>query len=235
MLLAYRTPADSVAHLVPAGLELITHGGWAFWNVVACRLEAMRPSGCPRWIGRDCRQVAYRLYVRAHVAEGEVLEGLCFVRTDVDSRAMCLLGNQLTDFRFHRTAIRLSADSAGLSVMVSDPVSVGDAEIMARCGESTLAPDSCFESYAQACRFLKYQPLALSTDRDGLRVRLAEVLRCETDWCESPLEVIDARFAFFEHLGQDEIRLELATRVAPIEYCWRLGASRPSARYDARG
>ena len=41
-LLSYSTPADSVRHLVPQGLDLVTHRGRAFWNVVLCHVLDMR-------------------------------------------------------------------------------------------------------------------------------------------------------------------------------------------------
>ena len=41
VLLSYRTPTDSVRGLLPPGLELRTHNGFAFWNIVVCRVERM--------------------------------------------------------------------------------------------------------------------------------------------------------------------------------------------------
>jgi len=225
VLLAYRTPAASVAHLLPNGLELVTHGQWAFWNIVACRVEAMRPILCPRWMGSSYLHVAYRLYVRAH-AQSEVLDGLYFVRSDADSLPVRLLGNALTDFRFHKATIALLVDGEGVLLSVKGTLnSAGDAGLRAVFGTPTLASDSCFESYAQAQRFLKYRPIALSPDRRGRRIRVAEVSRDESAWRESPLSVSDARWAFFDRLAQRDVRLELATRVEPLDYRWRLGRS----------
>ena len=44
-----------------------------------------------------------------------------------------------------------------------------------------------------------------------------------------PLEVVTARWPFLESLGQRDIFLELATRVAPSDYRWRLGRTLPVA------
>ena len=96
LLLAYRTPAQNVRHLVPRGLELDTVGDYAFWNVVACTVQDMRPSLLPAACGVDYHHVAYRLYVKGHVAgedngagdaggaDSRTLRGLYFVRSDRD-------------------------------------------------------------------------------------------------------------------------------------------------------
>lgn len=223
VLLAYRTPAASVAHLLPGGLELVTHGQWAFWNIVACRVESMRPTFFPRWMGNSYIHVAYRLYVRAN-AQAEVLEGLYFVRSDADNLSVCLLGNRATDFRFHKAVIRLSVSDEAVSLSTSGTrEGAGDAELRAGVGEPTLTSESCFESYAFARQFLKYRPLALSPDRRGRRIKVAEVFRDESAWRESPLVVSKARWGFFDSLAQHDAQLELATRVEPLDYRWTLG------------
>jgi hypothetical protein len=109
VLLSYRTPAAHVRHLVPPPLELVTRGPWAFWNVVACRVERMRPRGAPRWAGVCYHHVAYRLLVRAPGLgpDGRDLEGLYFVRSDADHSLITRGGNVASDFQFHRAEIDL--------------------------------------------------------------------------------------------------------------------------------
>ena len=115
VLLSYRTPAEHVRRLVPRGLELMTHGGFAFWNVVACRVVAMRPRRLPAVAGMSFHQVAYRLYVRA----GEE-SGLYFVRSDVDSKFVATTGNWMTDFRFHPATVRRRHEPGAIRYDVTD-------------------------------------------------------------------------------------------------------------------
>ena len=75
---------------------------------------------------------------------------------------------------------------------------------------------------------LKYRPLGLSSGRDG-RLKLAEALRDEEKWREAPVEVLTAHWGFFQHLGQGDLHLERAIRVAPVDYRWRLGRWLPGA------
>ena len=74
---------------------------------------------------------------------------------------------------------------------------------------------------------LKYRPVAFAPDGPARRVRLAEVFRDERRWEEKPVSVVDARFEFFETLGQDDLVLERAIMVAPLDYRWRLGRRLP--------
>ncbi|MCI0486663.1 MAG: DUF2071 domain-containing protein [Blastocatellia bacterium] len=225
ILLAYRAPVSSVIDLIPDGLELVTRDGWAFWNIVACRIESMRPAGLPGPFGVSYHHVAYRLYVRAETAGGEIVEGLYFVRSDADKFLMSKAGNLLSDFRFHTANISLTVVEDRFTLDVRDSSGgAGDAHFSARSSEDArLSDDSCFASFDEAARFLKYRPLGLSCDADRRWLKVAEVFRDESRWDEKPLSVTDARWSFFDHMNQRDVQLELATRVAPIAYRWRLG------------
>lgn len=223
LLLAYRTPANNVRHLLPKGLELVTRGDFAFWNLVVCRVERMRPTGFPGWCGVSYVHVAYRLYVRAPLANGEILDGLYFVRSDADDALLSWAGNLVSDFKFHPAKIHLesSAQNCGLRVTSGGG---GDALLkISFDANQVLSKDSCFPTYAEASHFLKYRPIGLSSDASGKQLKLAEVFRNEKDWRETPIGMIEAKWGFLERLGQNEIQLELGTRVAPIHYRWRLG------------
>ena len=232
ILLAYRTPVSSVSRLVPRGLELVTRGDWAFWNIVACRIDGMRPAGAPRLLGVSYHHVAYRLYVRAAIAGGQIIEGLYFVRSDADHCLMAKAGNLLTDFCFHPAKIALTANESRLTLSVQNsPGGAGNARLSVELnGEPIAYPDSCFDSPDEAGRFLKYRPFGLSRDAKGTWLKVAEVLRDESEWNEMPLRVTDAEWSFFESLNQRDVRLEHATCVAPIAYRWRLGRREKPAK-----
>ena len=253
LLFSYRTPARSVRHLVPASMELETRDGWAFWNVVACHVEAMRPAGAPARLGVGYHHVAYRLHVRARTAAGETLRGLYFVRSDADSGLVGGFGNWLTHFRFHRADVELSrlqpppkagappADVLTLAVQGrgrAEESDAGEADALVRVaagadgrGAAPTPPfGSPFASPEEAAEFLKYCPLGVAVDLDGRYFELADVVRDESKWREHPVRVIEAHWNFFRRLGQDELHLERATRVEPLEYRWRLGRRLPVAQ-----
>jgi hypothetical protein len=187
----------------------------------------MRPQGVPRPFGISYFHIAYRLYVRALTEAGEVIDGLYFVRSDADSLLVSEAGNLASDFRFHGARIKQSVDSNRL---LFEARSLSDDEGDARLSvdltdEPRLSPDSCFASMNEAKQFLKYRPLGLSVAGNFLKV--AEVFRDESRWTESPVAVREARWMLFERLGQKCVSLELATRVSPIDYRWRLGRREP--------
>ena len=90
--LTYRTPSDTVRDLLPSGLELVTRGPWAFWNVMGCRVEKLRPAGLPALCGLTYHHVAYRLRVQAMNDRAEVVRGLYFTRSEVDAKAVSMSG-----------------------------------------------------------------------------------------------------------------------------------------------
>lgn len=215
-LLAYATPPESVRDLLPRGLELDVHEGRAFWNVVVSKVDKMRPLGAPRALGNSYVHVAYRLYAKARTREG-TLDGLHFVRSDVDHALMALVGNRMTDFRFHRADVSWREADEGRTLAVDVSGTKG------RAGDARLRLDLRAKDAPMPPPYLKYRPLGLSLDASGRRVRLAEVFRDESRWREEPVRVVEARWGLFEKLGQKEARLVGATRVAPLDYRWRLG------------
>ena len=224
LLLAYRTPALSVRHLLPAGLELMTHGPWAFWNVVVCEVEKMRPMHMPALSGINYQHVAYRLYVKAATQTQGRLRGLHFLRSDANHCLIAKGGNLMSDFRFHGATINIQATRNTFNATIDDTSNgEGNARVRARRGEAALTADSCFDSYEQARAMLKYQPLGLSVSSDGRWLKLAEVFRDEDAWHESTVQVEEASFSFFDQMKQRDLYLELATRIAPLAYRWQLG------------
>lgn len=228
VLLSYRTPAESVRPLLPSGFELITRESdgrtWAFWNLVVCRVERMRFAGAPAATGLSYHHVAYRLNSRVKLAGGEDRRGLLFTRSDADRRLVVWGGNGASDFGFHRARVELARDGPQLRAKVRSKDRQGDAELeVDLAAEPALLPGSIFGTMEEARTFLKYEPIGLAPGPRGRTVRLAEVFREERVWEEHPVHVSSARWEYLARLGQNDIVLELATRVAPIDYRWRLG------------
>lgn len=248
VLLSLRTPAEAVERLVPRPLELVTVEAsgerWAFWNVVACHIERMRPAGVPAAFGLSYHHVAYRLLVRAPTPTRTPtrptptagwLDGLYFTRSDVDSRPVAWGGAMVSDFRFHAARVRMEARDERWVVIVEGEAPLR-LEIDPR-GEAGLAEGSVFGSVEEARRVLKYRPVSMAparvgrvgVGRDGRMLRLAEVVRDESAWRERAVRVLRAEFG--GDTGGTPLPLrngggatvELCTLVEPIDYRWRLG------------
>ena len=149
------------------------------------------------------------------------LQGLYFLRSDVDSRLISCAGDVLTDFRFHRAAIELKEQNGTIIAEVASKDEGGCASITVD-SVGAHAPDTgLFKDSQERERLLKYHPLGLAIGRRG-ELRLAEVFRDESAWRENAVAVVSARWGFFDAQEQAHLRLERATRVVPLDYKWRI-------------
>ncbi|MCC6677213.1 MAG: DUF2071 domain-containing protein [Phycisphaerales bacterium] len=228
VLVWYRTPAESVRSMAPAGFELMTveSGGrvWAFWNIVVCRVERMRPGGWPGALGVSYHHAAYRLMVSVSLEGGPAQRGLYFLRSDADNSLMAWGGNLTSDFKFNRARVELGEAEGRLRAKVRSKDRKANAELeIDPAAQPEPVPGSIFGSLDEARKVLKYEPMGLAPGPRARKVRLAEVFRDESAWDERAVQVVSARWEYLARLGQNDIVLELATRVAPIDYRWRLG------------
>jgi uncharacterized protein YqjF (DUF2071 family) len=224
-LLSYAVPVARARVHVPRGLECVSVGDSAFLNIVVCRVDRMRPAHAPRLLGATYWHVAYRLQVRARLADGRAIEGLYFLRSDVDRRLFGAMGNVFTDFRFWTSRVQVEASSEGLDLRIDRTHGApADARLsIRRAQRDGLVAGSCFASIAERDAKLRYMPFGLSVASDGRRLCVAEVHRDESAWREEPVEVVTSDWPYARHLGFDAPRLERAIRVATIDYRWRLG------------
>ncbi|HYM60925.1 MAG TPA: DUF2071 domain-containing protein [Thermoanaerobaculia bacterium] len=219
--LTYHTPAPVAARFVPSPLELVTHNGFAFWNIVVARLRSMRPKGIPEPLGIDYWHIGYRLLVRLHTG-AEQLEGLHFVRSECDRMLLTMAGNLLTDFRFHTAQIDVAESGDHVFVRVGSAQGAGTQADFVRGAQAPLPSDSAFGSLAEAEARLRYTPRAISV-RNGV-ANILDVARDESQWRTSPVTIEHARWRFF---GDVEARPELAFEIAPMEYQWNRGRDVP--------
>ncbi len=224
VLLTYRTPAERVARLLPPGLTLTTRGPWAFWNIVLCRVRAIRLAGAPAALGIDYHHVAYRLMVHALADNAERLHGLYFVRSDADHRFITALGNRMSDFRFHLSRITLDADDQRVDLTIDGDVASRVTVSDAGAAALTRPTGSCFPTPLDAAEFCCYRPRALAVH--GGHAVLTEVRRDPAAWHETPVSVSDAHWGLFDQLDQRDAALEWAVRVDPVDYRWTLGRRR---------
>lgn len=217
-LFTYRTPARLARSLLPQPLEPVTHAGYAFWNIVVCHISAMRPRHFPAFLGIGYWHLAYRLYVRLPLAQNKAIEGLYFLRSECDHRVMELLGNLLTDFRFHAAQLWIQQDQEALEIHVESP----DAPAYARLLPDVAPqhdPRSAFASLDEAAAFLKYKPYGISVDQAG-RANVVHITRDESAWRSRLVRVAAADWAFF--CSQD-VEPEICYEVEPIFYQWDRG------------
>jgi hypothetical protein len=206
-LFVHRVPVEDVRVLLPAPLELVTHGGFAFWNVVVCRLTNMRPFPLPAAFGIGYWHVAYRLHARL---AGKI-EGLYFVGSECDRTLVTWSGNLLTDFRFRTARIRVEASERSVDG------SVGAARFrIDRTSTPAFADGSPFATLDEAAQALEYPPRALCPTDDG-SVSVVQVRRDPAAWRWRNVAATEARWVL---PGLAEAPLELCYEIEPIDYRW---------------
>jgi hypothetical protein len=205
-LFVHRVPVEDSRALLPAPLALVTHGGFAFWNVVVCRLVNMRAFPLPAACGIGYWHVAYRLH--AKVAE---LEGLYFVGSECDRALVTWAGNLLTDFRFRTARIRVEANERTVDG------AVGAARFrIDRTATPTLAEGSPFATIEEGAQALEYPPRAICPTDDG-GVSAVQVRRDPAAWRWRNVVATEARWTLPGLAGAP---LELCYEVEPIDYLW---------------
>ncbi|WP_227624923.1 DUF2071 domain-containing protein [Fimbriimonas ginsengisoli] len=209
-LFTFRVDPANVAHLLPTPLELVEHGGFAFFNVVVSRLTHMRPAPLPAAVGIGYWHVAYRLYARF----GEI-EGLYFLRSDANSPLMVGAGNMLTDFRFHLATVGATRPD-GQSPSELHSFADGARLRIALTGDPPqLSSGSPFETLDQAADFLKYKPAALFSHPGSVDV--LRITRDESAW-KARLRAFRVEEASF--LEPYDAIPEIAYEMEPIDYQW---------------
>jgi hypothetical protein len=130
----------------------------------------------------------------------------------------------LTDFRFHAARVLSENDDSTLRARVEAMTGGATASLVVRPNASdSLAAGSPFVSLEERERVLKYATFGLSLSMSKPYVRVTEVIRNEALWEEEAVEVEVADWSYPRSLGLSDSRLVRATRIAPIDYRWRIG------------
>ena len=224
-LFTFATPEQAARKLLPLELEPVVHRGAAFWNVVICHIQAMRPLGAPAAFGLSYWHAAYRLYVRCYPEGQAPVEGLYFLRSDCNNPLIGAAGNLLTDFHFHTARITADMGADQTRLRIDSPDAPARA-VLDHTAAAVLPADSVFGSLEEAAAFLKYQPCGISVPELGT-VNLVRIRRDESAWRSRLVHVREAEWAFF---ADHEVRPEICYQVEPIRYVWERGVTLPAGR-----
>lgn len=223
-LFTWRTPEAAARALLPAPLEPVTHRGFAFWNVVVCQMQGLRPAPLPAEIGIGYWHIAYRLHARARLESGDIAEGLYFVRSDCDRRLVAAAGNLLTRFRFHTANVSVQIEEKSVDGKIAVPGASAHFRLRDQPPPG-LTPGSPFASLEGAAEFLKYKPCALAP-AGPKRVEIVRVRRNESAWRYRVVTIKESAWEFFT--GHD-VAPEICYAIEPIDYEWARGELRRAA------
>ena len=223
LTLTYALPEQTLAPLLPPGLELETVNGQGFVAVALVQTEDLRPSHLPHAIGQDFFLAGYRIFTRFKTGSGRSLRGLRILRSDTDRVLMAAGGNLLTHYNYHRCTVAIDASDEAIDVAVRSADGAGDLEISARPREHTLPPGSPFGSIREALRFAGPLPFTFDYERETHAIIAIQASRAH--WHPEPVAVEVKRISFFD---QPPFRgvvpvLAAAFHVSNIDYRWERG------------
>jgi hypothetical protein len=224
-LISLAVDPGALGPLLPAGLDLLTHRGTAFWNIVVCRVRRLRLLGAPGLFGLTYWHVAHRLHVAATARSARRWQGLFFLRSDIDRAILTAPGNWLTDFRFHGVGMRIDERPGWFRLEMGrndNSLASGSIEIDRNGGAPADSPLP-FDSLEEREKILRYTPSGLAVDPAARVLRIAEVDRDERRWRESPVALVHCEFSYLQDHLHGQARVVRATEVAPIDYVWTLG------------
>jgi hypothetical protein len=223
LVLTYAFPGDLLEPLLPPGLALDAYGEHGFVAVATVQTERLRPSFLPRAAGLDFFLTGYRIFVRAERTPS--LRGLYILRSDADRRAMVVLGNLLTHYRYRLAEVSCSARNGSLEIRVSTPGREADLQVVADLNSrpAPLPQHSPFDDVAAARRFAGPLPYTFDYERPSRSIIAVRAVRQHWDPQPVAVEVRKATFFASPPFTDAEPVLANAFYVDSVDYRWERG------------
>ena len=223
LVLTYAYPGNLLEPLLPPGLALDARGEHGFVAVATVQTERLRPSFLPPTIGLDFFLTGYRIFVR--VARTPSLRGLYILRSDADRRAMVVLGNLLTHYRYRLAHASCVERNATLEIRVCTSGHEADLHVVADLNSrpAALPEHSPFTDLADARRFAG--PLPYTFDYEYASGSIIAVRAAREQWDPQPIavEVRQATFFASPPLTAAVPVLANAFYVSDVDYRWERG------------
>jgi len=235
LVLTYAYRPDVLAPLLPPGLTLDTHEGFAFLAIALVDTQGLRPTWVPAPLGQDFFLSGYRIFTRLRTQAGRTLRGLRIVRSDADRRLMVTSGNLFTHYRYRKCEASMREAGQRLEVEVRTPSAEADLQVSADLGAHPAAPPagSPFRDLREARMFAGPLPFTFDYEAETHSIVVIEGQR--EQWDPQPVAVEVRRNTFLERppFGAHPRLLANAFHVHDVPYRWRPGVLEPLPREAA--
>ncbi|MGE3308935.1 MAG: DUF2071 domain-containing protein [Limisphaerales bacterium] len=233
ILVNYRVRPEVLERWVPRPFRVKVLRGWGLAGVCLIRLESVRPSWLPAWLGLASENAAHRVAVEWDGEDGPH-DGVFIPRRETGSILNHLAGGRLfpgasgaADFQCRETPDRI-----GLEMRAGD----GKASLRVVVEPTEAWPEgSVLGSLDEASKFFRGGCRGWSPTRDGRGFEGTE-LEPET-WSMTPLKVVDLKSAYFEDVRRfppGTVELDSAILMRGIAHTWRDLGRMPAARSARR-
>ena len=225
LVLTYGFPKQLLEGLLPPGLMLDTHRGFAFLAIAMVQTEALRPAFLPAWFGHDFFLTGYRIFARYRTRAGRTLRGLRMVRSDTDNRLMAFFGNRLTHYNYRVAEASLKEDSQRLQIEIKTVGAKSDLHVAADLTSraAPLPAGSPFADLHEARLFAGPLPFTFDYETETHSIVIIEGVR--KNWKPQPIRIEVFKNTFFDKapFNQATPILANAFHVENISYSWQRG------------
>lgn len=210
---------------LPEGLELDEFADHGFIAIALVQTRSLRLAGTPKWLGHDFFLSGYRIFSRYQTSTRRRLRGLRILRSDADSRLMCLGGNLLTHYNYHRVEVSTERNRDTLRIAVQSADGTGDLSLTANLLAATELPEGSIFPDVKKAR-LYAGPLPFTFDYEKQTHSIIRIEGVREEWRPRLVQVQVDKVTFFEKGPFALINrppLVSAFFLENINYSWKRG------------
>jgi hypothetical protein len=220
MLVNYTVDPSVMAAFLPPPFRPKLHREQAIAGICLIRLEEIRPSGFPAWLGISSENAAHRVAVVWTNAAGAEQEGVFIPRRDTGSRLNQWAGGRIFPGEHHFAKFDVADDGQRIDFTMRS----GDAKVSVKlrgCASAAWPVDAHFSSLAEASRFFESGSLGYSVTSeagrfDGLTLRTHR-------WEVGALELEHVQSSFFSDrtlFPEGSVKFDHALIMRDIPHEW---------------
>jgi len=223
ILINYRVDPDVLARELPAPFRPRVYRGHSLVGICLIRLESLRPTWLPSWLGVSSENAAHRAAVEWD-ENGVPHSGVFIRRRDSDSWLNSALGGRLFPGIHHRAQFEVHAEACEKLNRIEMRVESDDGATRISLAGKRAAEfprDSIFPSLAEASAFYESGGLGYSATSDPDRFDGLEL--CCQEWKAEPLEIEHVSSSYFDDASifpPGSIAFDNALLMRDIEHEW---------------
>ena len=232
-LISYPVSPDVLSSHLPPGAECATHDGLAWVSACFVRMDDMRPSIFPRFVGMGFNYLIHRTRARLPFPDGKLREAVLVLQPNINRPLLSSCGSLLTGVGFQTREIDFTEDEHTWRIrMLHKGELLYDATIdKSSCSES-LSSESRFATAQEADEFL----LGVSFGGQWVKGQRNLKLLPETHdpWVTLTCTCITHRNQFLESLGVDVVDADHAITMTQIPHYFGITPIKTALNRDER-
>lgn len=174
LLLNFRVDAQVMRDYLPHPFTPKLHNGFAIAGICLIRLEQIRPSGMPDFLGIYSENAAHRIAVNWQDRQGRMKEGVYIPRRDTGSLLNYLAGGRVFPGEHNLADFTVKDNGTDISMSIRSKDGKMSIDLDA-CSNDEFPPTSCFASLEESSRYFSAGSIGYSVTRkdthlDGIRL-----------------------------------------------------------------